>query len=268
MRLLIASIKVFLFIMASAIAIPIQTIIFVAAGNTRFVNFIPNLYGKTVCFLLRVHVEMKGTPATDGNVIYVGNHLSYADIGSIGGSLSASFISKAEVRNWPLIGTLAAVSRTVFISRDKNAIEKCITDIKKTLMTGQNLILFPEGTSTNGIEVLPFKSTLFELFLSDELKSKLTVQPFTITIIGTNAKPIEKPEDNDLYAYYGDDVFFPHLWKLAKSKGASVLLSFHAPRKASDYNNRKAFAADCYNDVSEGLKNTLPDTLDFTSKAA
>lgn len=268
MRTFIAFIKVFLFVSVSIIAIPLQTTIFVFFGKTRFVNFIPNLYGKVVSFILRVKVSTEGAPTKEGNVIYVGNHLSYADIGSIGGSLSASFISKAEVKGWPILGQLAAVSRTVFISRDRNAAVKCIADIKKTLTTGQNLILFPEGTSTNGLEVLPFKSTLFELFLSDELKETLTVQPFTITITGVDGRNIEKPEDNDLYAYYGEDVFFPHLWKLAKSKGASVLLTFHAPRKASDYNDRKKFAADCYNDVAGGLKNTLPETLDFTGKAA
>ena len=268
MRAIIAVIKIISFVLVSVITIPIQGIAFLLIGKTRFVNFIPNLYGKAVCFILRVKVEIKGTPATAGNVIYVGNHLSYADIGTIGGNLPASFISKAEIKSWPIFGQLATVSRTVFIRRDRNAAIQCIEDIKNTLMTGQNLILFPEGTSTNGATVLPFKSTLFELFLSDTLKSKLTIQPFTVTLLETNDRSIEKPEDNDIYAWYGDDDFFPHLWRLAKSKGAKILLTFHAPRKAANYDDRKIFAADCYNDVSEGLKNTLPPALDFQSKAA
>ena len=268
MRSIIAFIKVISFVLVSIIAIPIQGIVFLILGYTRFVNFIPNLYGKTVCFILRIKVKINGTPAKAGNVIYIGNHLSYADIGSIGGNVPASFISKAEIKSWPIFGQLATVSRTVFIERDRNAATKCIKDIKKTLTTGQNLILFPEGTSTNGTEVLPFKSTLFELFLSDELKEKLTVQPFTVTITHIDGKPITDPKDNDIYAWYGDMDFFPHLWRLAKSKGATILLTFHQSRKASDYDDRKVFAADCFEDVSKGLENTLPPALDFKSKAA
>lgn len=268
MRSVVATLKVLSFVLVSGITIPLQTVVFLTMRNTRFVNFFPNLYGKIVCKILCIDVKIQGEIKTTGNVIYVGNHLSYADIGTIGGSLPASFISKAEVKSWPIFGQLASVSRTVFIKRDRTAALMAIKEIEETLTTGQNLIFFPEGTSSRGTEVLPFKSTAFELFLSDKLKPKLSVQPFTLTVTHINDKQVERPEDNDLYAWYGDEDFVPHLWKLAKSKGASVLLTFHAPRKAADYDNRKSFAADCYQDVAQGLENTLPSTLDFKTKAA
>lgn len=268
MRSIIAYLKITAFFSISVLTLLIQTIVYVLFKNTCFVNFFPNIYGKLVCLTLCIKVKVEGAPEKKGNIIFVGNHLSYADIGAIGGNLMASFISKAEVKDWPIFGFLATVARTVFIERDRNAALKCIADINQTLTSGQNLILFPEGTSSDGTKVLPFKSTLFELFLSDELKPKLTVQPFTVTITHTNGKPVEKPEDNNVYAWHGDDEFFPHLKKLAKSKGAKITLTFHPPRKAADYDDRKKFAHDCYQDVATGLKNTLPSTLDFPSKAA
>lgn len=268
MRSLIACFKIFLFLFIAVYTLVVQFFVFLLFKKTRFVNFFPNLFGKLVCLALCIKVKVEGTPEEKGNIIYLGNHLSYGDIGVIGGKLMASFISKAEIRQWPVFGPLATISRTVFIERDRNAVKKCIEDIDKTLSDGQNLILFPEGTSTNGLDVLPFKPTLFELFLSEKLKPVLTVQPFTLTITHVNGKPVEKPEDNDLYAWYGDDEFMPHLWKLAKSKGAEVLLTFHPPRKAAEYDDRKSFARDCHQDVQKGLQNTLPPALDFQSKAA
>jgi 1-acyl-sn-glycerol-3-phosphate acyltransferase len=268
MRTIIGSIKLFFFFLASLIALPFLAIGYVLFNKSRLISVMPNLYGKTLCFILRIKVERQGQPETKRHVIFVGNHLSYADIGAIGGYLPASFISKAEVKKWPLFGALATLGKTVFIERDRHAAEKGIADIKKALRQGQNLILFPEGTSTNGLQVLPFKSTLFEIFLSEELKDELWVQPFTMTITGINGAPVTRPEQNDIYAWYGDDEFLPHLWRLAKSRGAYIKLTFHPPKAAKNYNDRKVFANDCHEDVARGLQNTLPATLDFQTKAA
>lgn len=202
-----------------------------------------------------------------GHVIYVGNHLSYVDIAVIGANLNATFISKADVKSWPILGLLATLGKTVFIERSRNAATKCIKDIKKTLEGGRNLILFPEGTSTNGTDVLPFKSTLFDLFLDTELKEKLSVQPFTLTLKKIDGHDVLSPKDQDIYAWYGDMEFFPHLWQLAKGKGADILLSFHPAHHAADFNDRKEFARICHQDVVNGLKNTLPPTLDFKMEA-
>lgn len=268
MRPAIACFKIFLFLILSVLTIPVQAICNLFPARTNIVNIVSNFYGRSVCKILCVKVNIIGAPASSDNIIFVGNHLSYADIGVIGGHLKASFISKAEIRNWPVFGILATLSKTVFIERHRNAAAKAISQIKKTLLAGQNLILFPEGTSTNGLNVLPFKSSVFELFLSDQLKDCLTVQPFTVTITHVDGHPVQRPNDNDLYAWYGDEEFSTHLWRLAKSKGAQILLSLHSPRKAADYNDRKQFALDCYKDVAKGLKNTLPAPLDFQGKAA
>lgn len=267
MRSFIAALKIFLFLISCLVTIPLQALGGLLLGNNKLFYIVPTLFYSSLCLIFRISIRLKGHPA-DGHVVYVGNHLSYIDIAAIGAKLNATFISKEEVRSWPVLGILATLGKTVFIERTRNAATKCIADIKKTLSNGRNLILFPEGTSTNGMNVLPFKSTLFELFLNQELKDKLKIQPFTITLLKTNTHAITKESDYDLYAWYGDMKFFPHLWELAKSKGAEILITYHPARHAADYNDRKAFAHDCHKDTLEGLKNTLPPTLDFKAEAA
>lgn len=266
MRPLIASFKIFLFILLCFVTIPLQAINSLLLGKTHALYSIQTLFFSLLCLIFRVKVNLSGQKAS-GHVVYVGNHLSYIDIVAVGAHLDATFISKADVKNWPVLGLLATLSRTVFIERSRNAATKCIADIKATLSNGRSLILFPEGTSTNGLDVLPFKSTIFELFLNQKIKSNLIVQPFTITLKKVNGQNITNPKDQDSYAWYGDMTLPPHLWSLAKSKGAKVLITFHPPRPATDFQDRKEFALACHQDVAQGLKNTLPATLDFKAEA-
>lgn len=252
MRTLIACSKLFIFVLLSLLTIPLQALGLVLFGRHKWFYLIPHLYHNMTCAIFNVKVKIKGQRVDSGQVLYVGNHLSYIDIPVLGGNMHATFIAKEEVKSWPIFGILGSLSKTVYIKRDRNAADQAIQNIEKSLNEHRSLILFPEGTSTNGTEILPFKSSLFELFLNENLKEKLTIQPFTLTI--------DPPQNNDLYAWYGDMEMAPHLWQLAKSKGVRLTLIFHPPRKAKNYTDRKVFAKDCHGDTLKGL--------DFHNKAA
>jgi 1-acyl-sn-glycerol-3-phosphate acyltransferase len=245
MRPIIACSKISLFLLVCLITIPLQALGLMLFGNHKLFYVIPHMFHNSTCAIFGIRIKIKGTVLEDTNVVYVGNHLSYIDICSIGGNLPATFISKMEVKGWPIFGILACLSKTVFIDRRPEALNEAIISIEKSLKQGRSLILFPEATSTDGHTVIPFKSGLFELFLNENLKEKVVVQPFTLTI--------DPPQDHDLYAWYGDMTMLPHLWKLAKSKGVDLTLILHPPRKATNYDNRKQFAQDCYQDVLKGL---------------
>lgn len=267
MRAIIASLKIASFLALTLITIPLQALDRLLLEKTRFFYIIPTMYFKITAWIFQIKTKQIGNKH-NGQVVFVGNHLSYIDIPVIGGKLDATFISKADVRNWPLFGILSALAKTIFIERSRNAVQKCISDIQKMLNEGRSLILFPEGTSTNGLKVLPFKSTIFELFLNETLKDSLYVQPFTVSLEKIDGKTITDATQHDLYAWYGDMTFMPHLWQLAKTKGTIVTLTLHEARKASDYDDRKSFALDCQQDVEQELKKSLPSTLDFASEAA
>ncbi len=261
MRILIACFKLMCFGVLCLLTIAIQSIWQFIFRKSDLYYVVPKIFNRLTLFIFRIKVTIKGTPPEQKNVIFVGNHLSYIDIPVLGGHLLANFIAKADVRKWPIFGTLASISRTIYIERDRNAAVKCIQDIEKSLSESRSLILFPEGTSTQGINVLPFKSSIFELFLNEKLKNRLIIQPFTIAITEIDQRPILSANDNDIYAWHSDMTLPPHLWALAKSKGAKIELTLHAPRAAKDYDNRKVFAAACHDDVAVSLQKSLPAPL-------
>lgn len=261
MRTIIASFKLLVFGFWCLFIIPTQLLSLVLLGNSPLFYVVPKMYHRVTCLIFGLKINLSGQMA-DGHVLFAGNHLSYIDISTIGSVLSATFISKDDVKNWPLFGLLASISKTIFISRDRNAAVKCIADIKSSLDSGRSLILFPEGTSTNGAEVLPFKSSLFELFLNADLKEKLIIQPFTVSIQRVDGRDVKTIEDHDYYAWYGDMTLPPHLWALAQTKGVEILIEFHEPLKASDYDNRKVFALDCHKAVANGLTQNIQASKD------
>lgn len=266
MRGLISLLKLLAFILWSLISIPTQGLSAFIFDNTRKFFIFPKIYNSVVCKIYGIKIHIKGTPDTTNHVVFVGNHLSYIDISVLGSTLPATFISKADVKKWPIFGILAALTQTVFIERNREAAAKCIADIKKALEKDRSLILFPEGTSTQGIEVLPFKSSIFDLFLNKNLKDKLLIQPFTLSIQKIDGREVASPKDHDLYAWYADMTMVPHLWALGKSKGIELLLTFHPARTATNYDDRKKLANDCHSDTQQGLKNSLPTALDLNTK--
>ncbi len=266
MRPLIAIVKLLALALVCLFTLISQTLVLLIPGNERFFYLVPTIFCRSMCFIFRIKVQTQGDIAT-GHVMYVGNHLSYIDIPVLGSVLKASFISKASVKKWPVFGWIATLGKTIYIQRTRSAASKAIKDIAHSLSKGRSLILFPEGTSTQGISVLPFKSTVFELFLSDELKNKLVVQPFTLTLKGINAhKPPRDIKAHDIYAWHGDMGLEPHMWALALSKGVDILITFHPPVKAANQNDRKVFAGKCHDLTANGLANTLATPLDFPLK--
>ena len=257
MRTLIAIHKMFWFGILCLFTFPALAFWRLFFKNTRFFHTIAKTFHFLTCKIFGIQVVIKGDINKD-KTIYVGNHLSYIDIPLLGSFLNATFISKQDVRKWPVLGPLAILADTVFISRQRDAVQKCIDDIYKRIAQDRSLILFPEGTSTDGTSVLPFKSSLFELFLNEKIKNNLTVQPFTITPLETNRVPVIDQNNLDEYAWYGDMDLEPHMWQLAKSKGIKVLVTFHQPHNAADYNDRKTFSLDCFNAVKKGQIDNSP----------
>ena len=253
LRSFISLIKLSIFLTATTLLIPIQALWLLVFSKTPYYYIPLQYHEKLTCFIFNIQIDITGDISTDRQTIFVANHLSYADIIALGSFMKASFIAKADVRQWPLFGILAKLSKTVFVERTRDAAPKAIASLKQAIEENLSLIIFPEGTSTKGIEVYPFKSSLFELFLNKKIKQNLIIQPVTLKLIGVNGHTIRTEADHDLYAWYGDMTLLPHLWALGKSKGAHLEIIFHPIRAAANYDNRKTFAADCHADVAKGL---------------
>jgi 1-acyl-sn-glycerol-3-phosphate acyltransferase len=240
-----ASLKLAGFVLLTLILIPFQAMV-CGFGRGRTLFWIPSAYHKTLCLLFGIRVRPVGVPVRDSRVLYVSNHLSYLDILVLSSLLPTSFVAKKEVRDWPFFGLLARLQKTVFIDRSRAAARKAGGQVQKGLEDGCALVLFPEGTSSDGRNVLPFRSSLFGAI--DAFPEAL-VQPVTVCLEGpvTNAQ-------RDLYAWYGDMDLIPHLWAFASGHGARVRVVFHPPlSRQAQGTDRKEWARAAYEAVEKGL---------------
>jgi 1-acyl-sn-glycerol-3-phosphate acyltransferase len=173
---------------------------------------------RRVCRVLGVEVVVHGRPAA-APVLLACNHVSWLDIPAIGGVVDTRFLSKAEVRGWALIGWLAARAGTLFVRRaDRAATEATTLEILWSLRQGERVVLFPEGTTTDGSTVRRFRSRLFDA----AVLADVPVQPVALRFLeGERLAPT--------VPFLGEDAFVPHLARLAGHAGLRVEVTFLEP---------------------------------------
>lgn len=218
---------------------------------------LPRIWQGAAAKIFGIKVRVHGTPYEGKQTIYVSNHISYIDIPTLGGVVKGVFVARGDLAGWPIFGFLATMQQTAFISRDKKNARAEKENLERLIREGKNLILFAEGTSTNGTAVVPFKSSLFSLAFNDDGSPRdLVIQPVTISLASVNGLPVEPGPGplRDTYTWHGDMTLGPHIMQLAAANGAVVDITLHKPRSPADYNgDRKALAADCYNDVAGAM---------------
>ncbi len=217
-------------------------------------RYIAQIWARMGVFLCGIKLELRGQHMARGGAM-VANHVSWIDIFSINAAARISFVAKAEVRNWPLIGFLGRITNTLFIERRQSHAKKHQQALLERLERGEQLCFFPEGTSTDGVRVLKFRSSLFGAFHTPDLIDHVWIQPATITYFAPDG---EIPE---FYGWWGDMGFLDHiLTVLARSRGGRVRVTFHDPVRAGDFGTRKALAAYCEGVVRAGLEADLAAT--------
>ena len=171
-----------------------------------------------------------------GQGAVVANHSSWLDIFALNARQQVYFVSKSEVAGWPGIGWLARATGTVFIVRDRRRAAEQVGLFRDRLAAGHQLLFFPEGTSTDGRQVLPFKPTLFAAFLGEEAATQ-RIQPVSVVYHAPEG------EDPRFYGWWGTMDFAPHLLTaLAARRNGTVELVYHPPVNVADYPDRKALA--------------------------
>lgn len=256
-----AIIKLSVFGLCCITVIPIQILI-VTLFQGGAIYHIPYIWHNIIRSAFGIKLTIHGTPATDRQTLYMSNHLSYLDISVLGSLIKASFVAKSEVETWPLFGLLSKLQKTAFIQRVRTKIAEQKSMLETRIKNGESLIIFPEGTSTHGISVVPFKSSLFSLAHNDETKN-LWVQPITLRVITSNGKQPISLKDHEIYAWDRDDdtPLANHLWRFAKTTGAELEVIFHPPLKAHDFKNRKELAKACYDTVLKPIEENSPQII-------
>ena len=233
----------------TAVAITVQSVFLVLPGRAKVV--FARVYWAMLCRLLGLRVRVVGERAQqiDGRaVVFASNHSSWLDILVLGGSLEACFIAKEEVGRWPLIRTIARLGRTVFVSRRARDTGRERDDMRRRLSAGDNLLLFPEGTSNDGSRVLPFRSAFFSIC---EGPGAPLIQPVSVVYDQLGGLPIGRAS-RALFAWYGDMDLASHYWRLAQHIGLRATVLLHAPIDPADYASRKALSQAVWQTVADG----------------
>jgi lyso-ornithine lipid O-acyltransferase len=230
--------------------VPVQWLILARAPHRSML--LPVLVYRLLVRLIGIEVVIHGTPRREPGALHVANHLSWTDIPLLGARLGTAFVAKSEVRAYPLIGWLAGLAGTLFIERDRTGRAPAqAAELQRALLAGERLMLFPEGTSTDGRSVLPFKSALFAAV--DGLPPDAPIQPVTIAYTRLGGRPLADA-DRERIAWIGDAALLPHAIQLLALAPVRAELVFHPATCRADHADRKALAAACRAAVDEGRR--------------
>jgi lyso-ornithine lipid O-acyltransferase len=194
---------------------------------------VPYLYHRILCALIGVRIREVGKRSTDFPLLILANHASWLDIVVITALTPAVFVAKKEVAGWPIFGWLAKLQRTVFIDRQRRHRTGAATqEIAERLIGGDAVVLFAEGTSSDGNRILPFRSALIgavhHAIGSSTHHDRVTVQPLSLAYVNLNGLPLGRAFRSRV-AWYGDADLIPHLVGVCSAGAVDVTVSWGEP---------------------------------------
>ncbi|WP_428391763.1 lysophospholipid acyltransferase family protein [Lichenicoccus sp.] len=252
-------------------------------GKARFAR----IYWAVNCRLVGVSVRVIGVSASGlgatGHgrpVVYASNHSSWLDVPVLGGLLQACFVAKDDVGRWPLVGQVARLGRTIFVSRQRGTTGRERDDMRLRLAAGDDLLLFPEGTSSDGTGVLPFHSSFFASAkptngkmgdvgdIGDVPSCAPLVQPVSVVYDRLAGLPVGNAR-RAVFAWYGDMDLASHFWALAQWRSMRASVWLHPPLDPADFPTRKALSQATWEAVARGaavLRQNRPVPIDDTNE--
>lgn len=180
--------------------------------------------------ILGIRFSIHGAPVQGGQMI-VCNHVSWLDIPLVGAALCSRFVAKSEIQHWPVAGWLAKCIGTFYIRRGPGGSRPLLEKLRPHLKAGGSVVIFPEGTTTDGKEVLGFHARLFQ----GALDAGCPVQPVALRYGPT-------PDGQDLAPFIGDDDLVSHIVRLLKAPGLSAELHYCTPVFPQAHEDRQSLA--------------------------
>jgi 1-acyl-sn-glycerol-3-phosphate acyltransferase len=226
---------------ALAVLVPFH---FVAVATGRGMR-VAQLWQRCVCRLLGIRITVLGAPAAERPLLLLANHSSWLDIPVLGAVAPVSFVAKSEVAGWPMVGLLAKLQRSVFVDRERrHATGARADEMAGRLSRGDIIVLFAEGTSSDGSVVLPFRSALVgaaQRAVGDG--GSANVQSVAVVYRRFHGLPLGR-QHRHLVAWYGDGDLLPHLRRVLSEGGIDVTVVFGPVRRIATTDDRKVIARD------------------------
>lgn len=209
-------------------------------------RWIPLLYHRALCGLLGVRIRVVGERHAAPALMIVSNHTSWLDIPVIASRMPLVFIAKREVSTWPLFGQLAKLQRTVFVDRTRRHKTADVNaEIASRMAEGDPVVLFGEGTSSDGNRVLAFRSALIgaarDALAEAEHAERVWLQPLSVAYVGLDGLPMGR-QHRGRVAWYGDLDLLPHLSEVIRGGAIDVTLTWGPPVAFDVNSDRKAVA--------------------------
>jgi lyso-ornithine lipid O-acyltransferase len=245
-----AAVRIFLYLLVTVPLMPVQGLALLL--SPRLGRRIPVFYHRLCCRIFGFKVETIGTVTDKRPVLFIANHISYFDIFVLSSVVETCFVARSDLATWPFFSWLAKLQRTVFVDRRRHTVAAERDVAHQRLLDGNNLVLFPEGTSTDGTRVRAFKSAFFNLAERPIHGTAVTVQPVSVIYTRLDDMPIGR-QLRPYFAWYGAMDLPDHLWHAAGLGHVTVRLIFHAPVSIADFESRKALARYCEAKVAHGV---------------
>src|SRR3977135_3514289 len=239
------------FLALTLVLLPFQLI--GIAFDLRLQRTIPHLYHRILCALIGVRIKEVGRRSTESPALILSNHVSWLDICVISALAPVVFVAKSEVAGWPVFGWLARLQRTIFINRQaRPQTGAAAREIAGRLLGGDAVVLLAEGTSSDGIRVLPFRSSLVgavhHALGAGTLHTHATVQPMSLAYVSFGGLPMGRGL-RERVAWYGDAELVPHLLSVLSSGAVDVTVSWGEAVAYEMSADRKAIARDAEKSV-------------------
>jgi 1-acyl-sn-glycerol-3-phosphate acyltransferase len=238
---------------------PVQALL-VRIGSKRARTF-PHWYHRQVCRLLGIRLHVEGEVARDRPVLIVANHTTWLDIPVLSAVAPVSFVAKKEVGSWPFVSSLARLQRCVFVDRTRRTtVGAAAGEIVSRLAEGDTIVLFAEGTSSDGNRVLPFMTSLFAAAKPTAgeagAASDAVVQTLSAVYTRLHGLPLGRA-DRPGISWYGDMEMRSHAWELLKAGPLDVEIRVGEPVPLASFSDRKELARHSEAQVREQVVRTL-----------
>jgi 1-acyl-sn-glycerol-3-phosphate acyltransferase len=226
-------------------------------------TIIPRVWHKSTTWALGFRVTVHGEMTGQRPLLLASNHVSWSDITILSSIASVCFISKSELARWPIFGTLGRLQRTIFVERRrKHTSVEQVSELARRLAAGDAMVLFAEGSTSDGNLIMPFKSTLFgaaETTILSGAADKVWIQPVAITYVRIHGMAMGR-QHRPLATWIGDSDLIPHLVSILREGAIDVEVRFGAPVEFNAQSNRKAVTRQMEDTVRKMVATTLRNT--------
>jgi 1-acyl-sn-glycerol-3-phosphate acyltransferase len=212
--------------------------------RSKLARRLPVLFHRGLLKILGVRVEVRGGPEGGRPLLVVSNHVSWLDIPVLGAASELCFVAKSEVADWPIIGTFAKLQRTLFIERERrHKTGEAAAKIGARLADGDVVVLFAEGTTSDGVRVLPFRSALVGAAREAACSGHrhVLVQPLAVRYARRDGLPISRAAMQAI-AWTGDTDLVPHLLGVLSGGPIDAVVSWGGPLPFNAGTDRKSLS--------------------------